>query len=78
MELRLQLHHHLLHQKFVLIQEGDDWRREFNTLDEAMRVAATIVNGSVPVLDLDEVGNVVSESSVSTAAYRRADESALK
>lgn len=43
-----------------------------------MRVAATLVNGSIPVLDLDEAGNVVSESSVHTAACRRADESALQ
>lgn len=77
MEPRLQLHHHLIPQKFVLIQEGDDWRQEFNSLDEALRVAATMVNGSIPVLGLDEAGNVVSESSVHTAACGRADESAL-
>jgi hypothetical protein len=75
MELRLQLHHHLAHRKFVLVKEGDDWRQEFNTMEEAMQVAATMVSGCVPLLELDEAGNVVLESDIHTAAYRLSDES---
>jgi hypothetical protein len=74
MEIRLQLHHHVVHQKFVLIKEGDEWREEFNTLEDAMKEAATMVSGGVPLFVLDEAGNVVSESHVQTAAFRQ-DES---
>ncbi len=75
MELRLQLHHHLAHQKFVLIREGDEWRQEFNGLEDAMTVAASMVSGTIPLLVLDQAGNVVSESNVHTAGFRRNDES---
>jgi len=76
MELRLQLHHHLAAQKFVLIKEGDDWRQEFNTLEEAMAAAATMIDGSIPVFVLGEEGNVVSESTAHTATFRLTDGSA--
>jgi hypothetical protein len=75
MELRLQLHHHLAHQKFVLVKEGDEWRQEFNGLEDAMTVAASMVSGTVPLFVLDEAGNVVSESNVHTAEFRRNDPS---
>ncbi|HSI13276.1 MAG TPA: hypothetical protein VK961_14590 [Chthoniobacter sp.] len=76
MEPRLQLHHHLADRKFVLIKEGDDWRQEFNTLEEAMAAAARLIDGSVPVLVLGEHGDVVSESSAHTATFRLIDDSA--
>lgn len=76
MELCLQLHHHLTHQKFVLIKEGDDWRQEFDSLEKAMATAAKMVDGNIPVLVLDEAGSVVSESSIHTARYRGTDGSA--
>ena len=76
MELRLQLHHHLADRKFVLIKEGDDWRQEFNTLEDAMAAAATMIDGSVPVLVLGEHGDVVSESNAHTATFRLSGDSA--
>jgi len=76
MEPCLQLHHHLAHQKFVLIKEGDDWRHEFDSLEKAMSAAAKIVDGNIPLLVLDEAGRVVSESSIHTARYRGTDGSA--
>lgn len=75
MERRFQLHHHLADRKFVLIQEGDDWRREFDSLEEAMKAAATMAEGSIPLLELGEEGQVVSERSIPTANYRGRDES---
>lgn len=78
MERRFQLHHHLADQKFVLIREGDDWRQEFDSLEDAMKAAASLANGSVPLLELGTEGEVVSERSISTANYRGCDESAAQ
>jgi len=73
MKTGLQLHHHSTHRKFVLLREGDEWREEFDTLAAAMAVAAQMLDGAIPLLVLDEVGKVVSESTIHTALFRHDD-----
>ena len=75
MSLPLQLHHHVRHAKFVLIKEGDDWRQEFDTLDEAMIFAARLASGTIPLIELGEDGIVILESTIETAPFRLSGES---
>ena len=50
MNSRLQLHCHTAASRFALIKEGEDWRKEFDSLEDAMNFAATILSDSIPVM----------------------------
>ena len=71
MNLGLQLHHHVRHSKFVLVIEGEDVREEFDSLEAAMNSAAMIVNGTIPLIQLDGEGTVILESTIETEPFRR-------
>jgi hypothetical protein len=70
MSPKFQLLHHIKHGKFSLVKECEDWRHEFNNLDDATRYAAQFVSGRIPLLEIDENGSVVAEKSIETSSPR--------
>lgn len=70
----LQLHYHVRHSKFVLIEEGQEWRQEFNSLGEAMVCVSRLMSGSIPLIQLEEDGSIVTETLIEVAPPRSPEE----
>jgi len=70
MKARLLLHCDADHSRFVLSKHGENWRRQFTDLREALDYAGTVVTEDTPILIYNELGRVIIESVVSPADKR--------
>jgi len=67
MKPRLLLHCDALLSSFTLMKQGENWRRSFADLKEALDFATTVVTEETPLVVYNELGRVIIESFVSPA-----------
>ncbi len=64
MKSRLLLHSDAVLSNFVLTQQGENWKRQFTDLKEALGYATTVVTEETPLAVYNELGRIIIESFV--------------
>jgi hypothetical protein len=68
MKSRLLLHSDAVLSSFILMKQGENWKRRFTDLKEALGYAATVVEEETHLVVYNEVGRIIIESFVSPAS----------